>query len=239
MSNKSLCFMSLQALVGAFFLFSLSACVHTYKLAPSEVPQGKEQKSHKQVTRENVRSARVYDQWETRAIFDVLWVSDDAHRAYADLYCARRGEEGNRALYDQLVAKGLKENKEKATFYVLADVRDRMHKELNNKDAAWKMHLDINGKKVAPIKNSIKEVEMKPELRSFFGYKYKQTKFRTAYIVEFPAKKLTGVPFKLVLSSVARSCELGWQGAEEVCVKEVRRTKDKERKLIDEDLYWG
>lgn len=218
-------------------LLVFSACIKTYKLVPPETPQGEEVKDVKTVAESCVRSVKVYDEWETRATFDVLWLSDDARKTANNVYCSRRGKsDGCVARHDHRVT---------TTFYVLADVRDRLHPDMSDKEAAWTMYLDVDGKQIAPEKDSVKEVELSPELREFFGYRYKSPKFKTAYAVRFPIVVSQTKPFKMYISSPSRRCELGWNGAEPVRIScfagkagKIGRCKDG-KFFRHEDFYWG
>jgi hypothetical protein len=211
-------------------------------MVPSETSQGQEHKDQRQVVDENVRSARVYNEWETSAMFDVLWASDDTRKSYVDSFCKRRGK--SEIDKSAMLREHLEENQKNISFYVLADVRDRFHPDLSGDNPAWTMFLDFNGQKVAP--SSIKEVELDPEVLVLFSHRFPKPKFKISYLVKFPAKSAAGnfyvqpgIPFKMMLSSTTKQCELGWQGGHPVRVKNVRRRCDKKRKLMkDEDFYW-
>ncbi|MBU1008200.1 hypothetical protein KKA53_03930 [Candidatus Dependentiae bacterium] len=247
MENKK-SFMSKLSLFGILCgVLLLSSCTKAYKLVPSESSQGKEHGDGRDldVVKENLRSVRVYDEWETSAMFDVLWMSDHTRRSYVDQYCARRGKSA--ADKESMVGGELDKNRETISFYILADVRDPFHPELDDKNAAWTIYLDAYGKKIMP--SSIKKIgieELAPELLTLFGHKYRRPKFKKPYLVEFPIKDLqesiqTKKPFMMVLSSVARQCEIGWQGGHPVLVKEIKNvsSKQKGRKRVkDEDYYW-
>jgi hypothetical protein len=216
-----------------------SACIKTYKLVPPETPQGKKLKDAKKISEECVRSAKVYDEWETSAGFDVLWLSDDARSSYTEKYCSRRGK--SEAERQSMLSKESQKNINKTTFYVLADVRDRLHPDMSDKKAAWTMYLEVDGKRIAPEKDSVKEVELAPELREFFGYRYKKPKFKTSYVVTFATTIEKNKPFKMILSSVSRQCELGWQGGEPVTIRclagKIGKCKDGKFQR-SEDYYW-
>jgi hypothetical protein len=212
-------------------LFVLSSCLKTYKLVPPETPQGEELKDVKKISEEYVRSAKVYDEWETRALFDVLWMSDDARNTANSLYNSRRG----------LQPSSIVSTPNKTIFYVLSDVRDNLHPDMSDKDAAWTMYLEVEGKKIAPIKDSIKEVELSPEIREFFGYRYRKPKLKASYAVEFQTTIPQNKPFKMFISSTSRQCELGWQGGEPVTIRcfAGKKGKCKDGKFHrHEDYYW-
>lgn len=240
MENKK-SVMSKMLLVGLAGILLLPACMKSYKLVPSESSQGKKHKDKREVVKENLRSVRVYDEWETSAMFDVLWMSDATRRAYADLYCMRRGK--GQADKDVMVGQELNKNRESVSFYVLADVRDPFHPELDEEHAAWKMYLEADGVKIVP--KSVKSIDvekMAPEILTLFGHKYRRPKFKKPYLVTFSNKDLqesiqTEKPFTMVISSVTRQCVLGWQGGHPVFVKEIKKIKSR-KTIKDEDYYW-
>jgi len=220
----------------------MSACVKTYKLAPSETPQGKEHKDKREVVKENLRSVRVYDEWQTSAMFDVLWMSDQTRCAYADLYSIRRGFDA--AAREQKIQEELAKNNETITFYILADVRDPFHPDLGDDTPAWTIHLDVHGNKVLPqnVDDAENGEELEPEILTLFGHRYRKPKFKKPYIVKFSVGTIKShidakKPFKMIISSVTRQCELGWNGVHHVCVKEIKTVK-KRRLPKDEDYYW-
>ena len=218
-------------------LFVLPACVKTYKLIPSESSQGSEEvKEKKSEIEQNLRSVKVYNEWETEAEFDVLWVSDQMRKAYVDLYCQRRGKGENSK--QEILKKELDRSKESIEFYVVADVRDRFHPSLKDKNSAWTLYLKLSDKeKVMPTK--IDEVELEPEIQKIFGYRYSKPKFKIPYLVKFPARDLGDKPFKMIINSVKRKCVLGWQGGHPVVIKSFGKKGKKIRKSgKSEDYYW-
>lgn len=217
-------------------LLVLSSCVKTYKLVPSESFQGDTKKKHKKVVDDNLRSVKIYDEWQTDAMFDVLWLSDETRKTYVNTYCSRRGEDSK--AQSELLQKELDQNKNTISFYVLADVRDKFHPTLTDKTPAWTMYLDIDGKKVVPKK--ITEVELEPEILSMVVGCYAKPKYKTPYLVEFDKGSVTlNKPFKMVLSSVSRKCELGWNGGHPVLVKIIGGKGVKKGRLKNnEDWYW-
>lgn len=233
-------FLNLLLLVVTTVFFG---CVKTYKLVPSESPQGKTREVKKEIAENNLRSARVYHQWETDAIFDVLWMSDETRLGYTDLYCVKRGlsDASRKAMKE----KQLNLNKENITFFVLADIRDRFHPKLSEDDPAWTIYLEAEGKERL-IPEKIQEVDLDSEVLAFFGSRCRKPRFKTAYLVTFPAYGADGTlyisptkSFKMMISSVSRECVLGWQGAKSVLVRNVGKSCNKKRKLIkDEDYYW-
>ena len=230
MEKKSMQLIVLMLLACSTMFFS--ACVKTYKLVPSESSQGKEHEDKREVIASNLRSVRVYDQWQTRAMFDVLWMSESVRSACADIAALRRGGS----------SKKVEESKGESEeyFYILADIRDQFHPELDDKEASWTIYLQTKNGEITP--KDITKVKLSPEVLSLFGHRFPRPKFKESYKVTFPADALKfaverSEPFKMIMGSVSRSCELGWQGAHKTCVKKVSRSK-KGKLIKDEDYYW-
>jgi len=228
---------------GPTFLFVISmvlpGCFKSYKLVPSESSQGKELTDKREVVKKNLRTVRVYNQWSTEAIFDVLWLSEQARRAYVDLYSTRRGKSGVQR--KDLLDKELNELQNKIVFYVLADVRAKQNKSLSETNPSWTFFLEAGGTKIPS--SSIQEVELSPEAKALFGDRSRNPKFKIPYRVEFPASSVREdvlkKPFKMIISSVSRQCELGWNGGHPVKVKTIGKKRDEKGRLIkDEDYYW-
>ena len=228
--------------VSIFSLVLFSSCIKTYKLAPSESYQGKDKEDHRKVVNNNLREVKIYNQWETAAMFDVLWMSEETRRAYVDMYCERRGEPVSK--HEHMLNNQLSENESEIAFYILADVRDRLHAYLTSPNSAWAMYLDF-GMKEKVLPRDITQVELEPEIRSLFGHRHSKPKFKVSYLVKFPAKDVDGTqyfsskrPFRLVLNSVYKQCHLGWQGGQKVVVRDVKREPKDKRLCKDEDMYW-
>lgn len=210
-------------------------------MAPTESSQGKEHRDFREIMTENLRSVSVYNQWETVAHFDALWLSNDTRKEYVTRYCSRRGRSADET--EDMLQKDVAKNRETATFYILADVRDKFFPSLSSMTPAWAIHLEMeDGTKVVP--KTIKEVDLEPEFVEMFGHRYKRPKFKLAYEVVFAAKTETLVldfksPFKMVLSSTDRQCEMKWKDTPPVCLKKINDVCLKKRKIRkDEDYYW-
>ena len=206
-----------------------SSCIKSYKLAPSETPQGKEHKDHRVVVKNNLRSVRVYDQWQTDAAFDVLWVSDETRRAFVESYCTRRGIDQDEQ--DKIEDIELSKNRDYTYFYVLADVRDKYHEALTDDNAKWTLSLKNEFDNTVTTSH-VSEVRISPEYQSMFGHR--MSKFKRVYEVTFNTRVHDDEPITLLISSPQRQAELHW-GTE----TDVRVTKNKKEKLSkDEDFYW-
>jgi hypothetical protein len=213
----------------------LPGCIKYHKTLPTEFPQGQAKPDYRDITANYVKSARVYDQFTTRALFDTLWLSDDVRVAYGKLHCSKRGTAAEDT--EAFIDRQREENKHWMMFYVLADVRDRQGTSLSDKNAPWTFYLKVGDYTTAPL--SIKEVDLEPEYQQFFGKQFNL--FKTAYAIKFPARDVTEKhkvkptdAVNLVIEAVDKSVTLTWPivGAFKGAVSEKRVVKD-------EDFYWG
>ena len=124
-----------------------------------------------------VKSVRVYDLLSIRATFDALWLSDEVCTAYVDLYALRHGKSDEQR--DTLLRSQLEDNNNFISFFVLSSYEVPLVGDL----VEWGLFLRIDGYNVTPIE--LKEVDLVPEYRAFFGKKYNQ--FKVAYVVKFNA----------------------------------------------------
>ena len=249
-------------IVLAMFLFP--GCIKYYKLSKSEFPQGKDQPDKHKEIKENIKDVAIFDQFETKARFNIMHLSDEVRTAYVDLHCLKRGKDEQDR--EALLRRQLEENRHWMTFYVLAEVRDKTHLSLTDKNSSWSFYVKVDEKqKVMPI--SIKEVDVEPEYQALFGHRFNL--FKRGYLIKFPAADLSGdaylkkkAPFKMVVSSAYKLCEVSWNEEEDdedddfpltlvsKKAKEAREQKRKEKKgkkpkkkkrekvLKDEDYYW-
>jgi len=68
-------------------LILFPSCIKYYKLSKDEFPQGEDHKRYKELRAGNLRTVAIYDQFATKAIFDLLWLSDDVRNAYVNINC--------------------------------------------------------------------------------------------------------------------------------------------------------
>lgn len=125
-----------------------------------------------------IRSVVVYDQLRTVAIFDALWLSDAVRSSYTDTYALKRGKSLEQK--QLFLRRQLEENNHFISFYVLSNSRAP----LGQPDGNWHLLLEIDGVMYAPI--DIKQIDLMPEYKAFFGKRY--NRFKTPYLVKFPAK---------------------------------------------------
>lgn len=214
-------------------MLTMTSCVKYYDLIKSEFPQGKELPDNKVVAAQYKRSAVVYDEFQTAAAFNVLWLSDELRSAYVNMYCDRRGLTCDEK--EEMLKRQLEENKHWISFYVLADIRSKTNSALGDENASWTLSAQL-GDYDALVPESIKEVDLEPEYQAVFGSAFNL--FKVAYLVKFPigvhdAHKLAQGSISLVsliIKSVYKECRLVWD-KDEMAQK---------RKIVrDEDFYWG
>lgn len=155
-----------------------------------------------------LRGIRLYDQFETIAIFDVLWNSDEIGGLYARMYSKMMGkdEEGERAF----LRRQLSANTYYMTFYVLS----MNEYSLIAIPPTWVMYIEVDGKRYLP--SDIKVFELPGEYIRFFGKRI--TKHKQSYCVKFDRKDangkdiLTGAKtIKYVFSSPHYFGCVGWE----------------------------
>jgi hypothetical protein len=230
------------------------ACVKYHQFSKSEFPQGKEKTIQKDIIGRNVRTANVYDEFQTEAIFDALYLSSEVRDFYTNAYSERRGKDEK--FRESMLLRGLEENKHWISFYVLAYIPRDHRRLMSDQDPSWSLYLELpNGERLTPARfeqvenephkvspGSIKETELAPEYAALFKHHINQ--FKTVYLVKFPSKgfdntvKYPTKPIKLVFSSVYRSVEMTWGRTGERCTEEndVLITKRKSKQY--EDFYW-
>jgi hypothetical protein len=226
-------------------VISFTGCIKYYQLSESEFSQGKKYSDTSVVRHYFVKSITVYDQFATKAHFDVLYLSDYVRKEYTRIYSSRRGKDEEA---DAVFSRLLEDNRHWVSFYVLADIRERVNSVLSDPSSLWTFYLDIKGYKLAPT--LIKEVELEPEYKGFFGNLFEA--FKTAYLFKFPAQKLylpngqidLSAKVRLVASSVTHKCEFIWDNKEimskidNIIKKNFVKGPQKEVRS-HEDFYWG
>lgn len=189
-----------------------TSCVKYHELVKSEFPQGQDAPDVRDLTQTYVRSATVYDQFTTLAVFDALWLAPQVVGAYADMYGIRRGKlfEG----CQQVKAEKERDLAGSIGFYLLADVRVKTHKDLHEKGSYWTIALE-NSKGQRLEATSIKSnIELDPEFQTMFAHRFNL--FKEVYLVKFPTH-LSGKPFitdgepmTMLLSSPRKSIRIAW-----------------------------
>ena len=210
----------------------LPGCIKYYDLAESEFQQAPKEPDHRAVAHAFKRSKTVYDEFETKAAFDALWLSDDVRTAYVQMYAKKRGISAEAK--EELLKRQLEENRHWLAFYVLADVRERGAGALGDSTTAWTMFASID-KQHLPVE-SVKEYDLEPEYQLLFGST--SMNFKTCYLVKFAiqplvASKIGRQAFKhlhLTIGSPKCKAVLEWHP---------EQLKPNKELVSDEDFYWG
>ena len=203
-----------------------------YDVSDSEFPQASKEPDHRDIKHAYKRTQKVYDQFETKAIFDALWLSDDVRTAYVQMYAKKRGLSAEAK--EELLKRQLEENKHWVAFYVLADIREHAAGTLGDSTTAWTMFTSID-KQNMPVE-SVKEYDLEPEYQLLFGSI--SMNFKTCYLVKCAlpptmSAKIGNQEFKqltLTISSPKRKAELTWRP---------EQLKANKTLISDEDFYWG
>ncbi len=170
--------------VGMIMLFGLPGCGRIIDWGKSNFYQGEQIDMSLNEVAPFMRSITIYDQLETRAMFDVLWLSDEVRTAYAKLHILRQGKDDDRQM--AFLRRQLEENLHYISFYVLS-----LHEtKLGDKESHWSLFLQIDGVDYLPIE--IKEIDLPYEYQVFFGKKW--NRFKVPYLVRFRAKGTDDAP---------------------------------------------
>ena len=89
-------------------LLLLSGCGRIIDWGKTNFYQGEEMPSFSQEVKPFLRSVTIYDQLETKAWFDLLWLSDEVRTAYAKLHVERMGQSEEK--YQAVLRRQLEEN---------------------------------------------------------------------------------------------------------------------------------
>jgi len=155
-----------------------------------------------------VKSVSLYDQFDTVAMFDALWLADPVKIVYSEVYARKHGKSNEQ--YDVFVRRQLAENEHYILFYVLSlyDIS------LREKESSWSMFLEIDDQRFTPVE--IKTIEIAPEYKAMFGDCF--TRFKVPYQVKFTARDIESMShitsetkmISLVFRSVDKEVRLTW-----------------------------
>lgn len=201
----------------------------------SEFYQGKKVPTDNLAIAQHYRRAiTVYEEFETKASFAAIFLSDNVRKAYVDLYSHKRGLAY--AKKEEMLKRNLEENRHWATFYVLADIRERTYSSLSEPQAQWTVSLKLDAKTIL-VPDKIKEIDLDPEYQSFFGPLFSYLK--TPYIVTFP---LTPEQAEIITSKKAGSISLVFRSPRKEAALHWKYCVDlpaHKRVQNDKDFYWG
>jgi hypothetical protein len=194
---------------GLGILFLLPGCGgNIVDWADETFYQGKMHNDYEKAVKPFLKGVRLYDQFDTLAIFDAIWLSDTVRTAYAQVYAKMIGmdEDG----YIDFLRRELSANAYFVSFYVLS----QKSIPLTDIPPLWVVHLEIDGKKYLPAE--IKAVELAAEYLGFFGKRVNNHK--EPYEIRFDRKDAEGVDIlegkreiKLFFSSPRHYGVMSWQ----------------------------
>lgn len=199
--------------IGLGILFLLPGCGgNIVDWADETFYQGKMNKDHEKTVKPFLKGIRLYDQFDTLAIFDAIWLSDTVRTAYAQVYAKMIGKDEN--AYIDFLRRELSANAYFVSFYVLS----LKSIPLTDIPPSWVVHLEVDGKKYLPAE--IKAVELAAEYLGFFGKRVNNHK--EPYEIRFDRKDVEGNDIlegkheiKLFFSSPRHYGVMTWQLDEE------------------------
>lgn len=206
--------MRIQNLFLMMVLVSLAGCGRIVDWTKDKFDQGTEFKTNLSDAKKQVRSVTAYDQLETAAMFDALWLSDDVRTSYVRLFIDRRGK--GEEQYKTILRRQLEENNFVLAFYVLSPYEIS----LSDADADWMTFVRIGDKQYVPVE--VKVVDLAPEYRAIFDKNF--TRFKQAYLVKFDARDSNDNPIvtpttrsiTMVFRSLTKDLTMTWDVARTV-----------------------
>ncbi len=195
--------------IGLGILFLLPGCGgNIVDWADETFSQGRINKDHENTVKPFLRGVRLYDQFDTLAIFDAIWLSDTVRTAYAQVYAKMMGKDED--AYIDFLRRELSANTYFVSFYVLS----QKSIPLTDIPPSWVVHLEVDGKKYLPAE--IKAVELAAEYLGFFGKRVNNHK--EPYEIRFDRKDTEGIDIlegkrniKLFFSSPRHYGVMSWQ----------------------------
>lgn len=191
-------------------LFFLPGCRYV-RWGKDVFHQSRTQFTYNNLRDDYIRSLRIYDQFTTLGLFDVLWLSEEVRRLYSKENASLHG--CPKEDYADFLQGQLAENDSEIAFYILASVPHAQDLLLTESQNPWTIYLCVDGVTYAP--KSLKIVELPPQYQVFFGKRY--TTLKKTYVVTFDAKTLDGCP---ILTPATTSLSLCFHttGREDECV---------------------
>ncbi|MBT3456419.1 hypothetical protein HN446_05120 [bacterium] len=158
-----------------FILFSVTSCVRIKKWTKKTFPQATELNDYQSQIKKYRGTVKLYEFFQTKAQFDVIWLSDDVREAYSEMHCRKHGKTGE----DE--GNVLKRQLERNNFYISFYVLCLRNSTIGKKKSKWSVYLDVDGKKTT-VKD-VEQVDLPPEYQELFGKKF--NKFKTPVLVKF------------------------------------------------------
>lgn len=148
--------------------------------------------------RTHLCSVRSYDQFNTVALFDVLWLSDIVKSTYAELFAVKWCKKDE--VVAEIVERFLADNDE-IVFYILIAEKEGIA--FRHQLGKWSFTLEVDGKQYAA--HSLRIIDDLPyEFRKIFGDLYNP--FKTCYEMKFFAYTSQGLPIITPQTDVIRLC---------------------------------
>ncbi len=191
-------------------LVLLSGCVigNLTDWADDTFYQSQTYKEDEAVVKRYLKGIRLYDQFETVAIFDALWNSDEVRTVYSRLYAKVMGKDEESEL--AFLKRQLSADTYSIAFYVLSPTSIP----LTVTPPTWVVYVEIDGKRYLPAE--IKVAELPGEYVMFFGKRL--TAHKQPYEVKFDRKDSEGNDIligkkmiKLFFSNPRYFGSVGWQ----------------------------
>jgi hypothetical protein len=110
-----------------------------------------------------LKSVTIYDQFTTKATFNVLWLSDAVREAYAHLHITRQG--GDEERLKALLYRQLEENAHYISFYVLSLYEVKLEP-----NSSWSFFIKVNNVNYQPLE--IKRIELPYEYQVFLTFNF-------------------------------------------------------------------
>lgn len=208
----------LNVLVITVCVLGLSGCGRMVDWGKRTFYQGENQETNLSTIQNHIRSITAYDQFDTVAQFDALWLSSQVRELYAYFYTRLIGKGDE---YKHMIERRqLEENNHFVMFYVLSPYKDILGKP----ESMWHLFLEIDGVRYSPIE--IKEVDLAPLYKEFFGKRL--SVFKKAYQVKFDAQDVDNIPIirdettclVLYFRSLRKEVSLSWTLPVNACTKE-------------------
>ncbi len=161
--------------VSLLLLLLLANCGRLIDWGKSNFYQGEEVSLSDENVVPFIKSVTMYDQFQTIAQFDIMYLSDTVRTAYAQLHTKRMGKDEDK--YLAFLRRQLEENNHYISFYVLTthDVK------LGTPESHWSLFLRIAGRDYLPFE--LKEVELPYEYQQLF--KDHWNRFKVPYLMKF------------------------------------------------------
>lgn len=161
-------------------LFLLPSCGRIIDWGKESFYQGEDLKSFTDQVVPDIRSVTIYDQLETKASFEVLWLTDQVRTAYAELHAMRYSKDAD--ALNAMLRRQLEENNHFITFYLLSTHEVK----LGDPESHWSFTLKVDEQEYQPME--IKEIELPYEYQIFFGKRW--NRFKVPYVIRFRAEDL-------------------------------------------------